>query len=148
MSHYVTTLAVCKNIYCTTVLLYNTDTVLFLQRKTNPLDFAEQCRLVRSGDPVIDSHCLPSCLEGEMGELVDQHRLACHYVYFQCVKLCEKYGIPISERALKRGMRKNTEGVPYIKQPNPNSTSCFSFTNSGWKPLTDKSVEVKAILHF
>ncbi|XP_058024422.1 EF-hand calcium-binding domain-containing protein 12 isoform X1 [Ahaetulla prasina] len=75
-----------------------------LKRKTNPLDFAEQCRLVRSGDPIVDSHCLPSSLEGEMGELVDQHRLACHYVYFQCVKLCEKYGIPISERTLKRGL--------------------------------------------
>ncbi|XP_039224392.1 EF-hand calcium-binding domain-containing protein 12 [Crotalus tigris] len=75
-----------------------------LKRKTNPLDFAEQCRLVRSGDPIVDSHCLPSCLEGEMGELVDHHRLACHYVYFQCVKLCKKYGIPISERALKRGL--------------------------------------------
>ncbi|XP_013914630.1 PREDICTED: EF-hand calcium-binding domain-containing protein 12 [Thamnophis sirtalis] len=75
-----------------------------LKRKTNPLHFAEQCRLVRSGDPVIDSHCLPSCLKGEMGELVDQHRLACYYVYVQCVKLCEKYGIPISERALKRGL--------------------------------------------
>ncbi|XP_026534359.1 EF-hand calcium-binding domain-containing protein 12 [Notechis scutatus] len=75
-----------------------------LKRKTTPLDFAEQCRLVRSGDPVVDSHCLPSSLEGEMGELVDQHRLACHYVYCQCIKLCKKYGIPISERALKRGL--------------------------------------------
>ncbi|ETE71341.1 EF-hand domain-containing protein C3orf25, partial [Ophiophagus hannah] len=75
-----------------------------LKRKTTPLDFAEQCRLVRSGDRVVDSHCLPSSLEGEVGELVDQHRLACHYVYCQCVKLCEKYGIPISERALKRGL--------------------------------------------
>ncbi|XP_063148910.1 EF-hand calcium-binding domain-containing protein 12 [Candoia aspera] len=75
-----------------------------LRRKTNPLAFAEQCRLVRSGDPVVDGHCLPSTLEGEMGELVDQHRLACHYVYVQCVKLCEKYGIPISEKVLKRGL--------------------------------------------
>uniref|UniRef100_A0A670Y5S0 Uncharacterized protein n=1 Tax=Pseudonaja textilis TaxID=8673 RepID=A0A670Y5S0_PSETE len=87
------------------------------ERKTTPLDFAEQCRLVRSGDPVVDSHCLPSSLEGEMGELVDQHRLACHYVYCQCIKLCKKYGIPISERALKRGMEKTKQlGVPYIRQ--------------------------------
>ncbi|XP_070594407.1 EF-hand calcium-binding domain-containing protein 12 [Erythrolamprus reginae] len=75
-----------------------------LKRKTSPLDFADQCRLVRSGDPAVDGHCMPSTLEGEMGELVDQHRLACYYVYCQCVKICKKYGIPISERALKRGL--------------------------------------------
>ncbi|KAM6473489.1 EF-hand calcium-binding domain-containing protein 12 [Liasis olivaceus] len=74
------------------------------KRKTNPLDFVEQCRLVRSGDRVVDGHCFPTTLEGEMGELVDQHRLACHYVYAQCLKLCKKYGIPISEKALKRGL--------------------------------------------
>uniref|UniRef100_A0A8C6YKJ3 Uncharacterized protein n=1 Tax=Naja naja TaxID=35670 RepID=A0A8C6YKJ3_NAJNA len=114
-----------KKMYCTIILLYNRNAVLFLQRKTTPLDFAEQCRLVRSGDPVVDSHCLPSSLEGEVGELVDQHRLACHYVYCQCVKLCEKYGIPISERALKRGIKKPNNEKECLISGSPNLTPCF-----------------------
>nr|XP_060622244.1 EF-hand calcium-binding domain-containing protein 12 isoform X1 [Anolis sagrei ordinatus] len=75
-----------------------------LKMKINPLDFAEQCRMVRTGDRAVDEHCLPSTMEGEVGELVDKHRLACHLVWTQCVKLCRKYGIPISEKALKKGL--------------------------------------------
>lgn len=77
-----------------------------LQRKTNPLEYAEQCKLVKSGDAVVDGHCFPSTIQGEMGELVDQHRLACYLVYTQCLKLCEKYGVPLTEKMLKRGMVK------------------------------------------
>ncbi|XP_044307458.1 EF-hand calcium-binding domain-containing protein 12 [Varanus komodoensis] len=74
------------------------------KRKTSPLDFAEQCRMVKTGDPVVDGHCLPTTMEGEMGELVDQYRLKTHLVYMQCVKLCEKYGVPLTEKLLKRAL--------------------------------------------
>ncbi|KAJ7316952.1 hypothetical protein JRQ81_003114 [Phrynocephalus forsythii] len=75
-----------------------------LKRKIDPLDFAEQCRMVKTGDLAVDGHCLPSTMEGEVGDLVDRHRLATHLVYTQCVKLCEKYHIPITEKVLKRGL--------------------------------------------
>ncbi|XP_062977491.1 EF-hand calcium-binding domain-containing protein 12 [Elgaria multicarinata webbii] len=74
------------------------------KRKINPLEFAEQCRMVKSGDPVVDAHCMPSTMEGEVGELVDQHRLTSHLVYTQCVKLCEKYGVPLTEKLLKKAL--------------------------------------------
>uniref|UniRef100_H9GQ68 Uncharacterized protein n=1 Tax=Anolis carolinensis TaxID=28377 RepID=H9GQ68_ANOCA len=75
-----------------------------LKRKIDPLDFAEQCRMVKTGDRAVDGHCLPSTMEGEVGELVDKHRLACHLVWTQCVKRCRKLRIPISEKALKKGL--------------------------------------------
>ncbi|XP_034963981.2 EF-hand calcium-binding domain-containing protein 12 isoform X1 [Zootoca vivipara] len=74
------------------------------KRKTNPIEYAEQCQLVKSGDAVVDGHCFPSTIQGEMGELVDKHRMACHLVYTQCLKLCEKYGIPLTEKMLKRAL--------------------------------------------
>ncbi|XP_042309994.1 EF-hand calcium-binding domain-containing protein 12 isoform X2 [Sceloporus undulatus] len=75
-----------------------------LKRKIDPLDFAEQCRMVRTGDIAVDGHCMPSTMEGEMGELVDKHRLVCHLVWTQCVKLCEKYKVPLTEKLLKRAL--------------------------------------------
>ncbi|XP_077181409.1 EF-hand calcium-binding domain-containing protein 12 isoform X2 [Paroedura picta] len=75
-----------------------------LKRKITPLEWAENCRVVKSGDPVVDSHCRPSTVKGDMGELVDQHRMACHLAWFHCVKLCERYGIPLTERLLQRAL--------------------------------------------
>ncbi|KAL8212642.1 UNVERIFIED_CONTAM: hypothetical protein K2H54_054174, partial [Gekko kuhli] len=74
-----------------------------LKRKISPLEWAENCRVVKSGDPVVDAHCMPSTIKGDMGELVDQHRMACHLAWFQCVKLCERYGVPLTEKLLQRG---------------------------------------------
>ncbi|XP_060094783.1 EF-hand calcium-binding domain-containing protein 12 [Heteronotia binoei] len=74
------------------------------KRKINPLEWAENCRVVKSGDPVVDRHCMPSTVTGDMGELVDQHRMACHLAWFQCVKLCEQYGVPLTEKLLKRAL--------------------------------------------
>nr|XP_020647059.1 EF-hand calcium-binding domain-containing protein 12 [Pogona vitticeps] len=75
-----------------------------LKRKVDPLSFAEQCRMVKTGDLAVDGHCLPSTMEGEVGDLVDHHRLATHLVYTQCVKLCKKYQVPLTEKVLKRGL--------------------------------------------
>nr|XP_056702817.1 EF-hand calcium-binding domain-containing protein 12 [Euleptes europaea] len=75
-----------------------------LKRKTNPLEWAEKCRVVKTGDQAVDGHCMMSTIEGDMGELVDHHRMACHLVWFQCVKLCEQYGVPLSEKLLKRAL--------------------------------------------
>lgn len=74
-----------------------------LQRKITTLEKAENCRLVKTGDPVVDAHCMPSTVVGDMGELVDRHRMACHLAWFQCVRRCKRYGIPLSEKLLKRG---------------------------------------------
>ncbi|XP_048348212.1 EF-hand calcium-binding domain-containing protein 12 [Sphaerodactylus townsendi] len=75
-----------------------------LKRKMNPLEWAENCRVVKTGDRVVDEHCKPSTIEGDMGELVDQHRMTCHLVWFQCVKLCEQYGVQLTEKLLKRAL--------------------------------------------
>ncbi|XP_054832375.1 EF-hand calcium-binding domain-containing protein 12 [Eublepharis macularius] len=74
------------------------------KRKISLLEWAENCRVVKSGDPVVDNHCMPSTIEGDMGELVDKHRMASHLVWFQCVRLCQQYGIPLTERLLQRAL--------------------------------------------
>ncbi|KAH0630204.1 hypothetical protein JD844_012931 [Phrynosoma platyrhinos] len=93
-----------------------------LKRKVDPLDFAEQCRMVKTGDLAVDGHCLPSTMEGEMGELVDKHRLFCHLVWIQCVKLCEKYKVPLTEKLLKKGIVKPRDWVRGGNATNPNSS--------------------------
>ncbi|XP_028575131.2 EF-hand calcium-binding domain-containing protein 12 isoform X1 [Podarcis muralis] len=105
------------------------------KRKTNPLEYAEQCKLVKSGDAVVDGHCFPSTIQGEMGELVDQHRLACYLVYTQCLKLCEKYGVPLTEKMLKRALlyppdRIVREGNYFRKMRQPGGY----YDQSGYQP--------------
>ncbi|XP_061478022.1 EF-hand calcium-binding domain-containing protein 12 isoform X2 [Rhineura floridana] len=114
-----------------------------LKRKTSPLEYAEQCRLVRSGDLVVDGHCCPSTIQGEMGELVDQHRLACHLVYTQCLKLCEKYGVPLTEKLLKKallypGDRIVREGNSFQKMRQPGGYYDLSSTVQRGSPSREQ----------
>ncbi|XP_066469078.1 EF-hand calcium-binding domain-containing protein 12 [Tiliqua scincoides] len=95
-----------------------------LKRNIDPLEWLELCRLVRTGDRAVDGHCLPSTIEGEMGEIVDKFRLDTHLVYHRCVKICEAHGIPISEKVLKRALLysgdriiKDGNNVRKLRQP-------------------------------
>ncbi|XP_065264834.1 EF-hand calcium-binding domain-containing protein 12 [Emys orbicularis] len=72
--------------------------------KVNPIQWLERCRLVRSGNKAIDEHCLPSTMESEMGEIIDQHRRTCYMVYLQCLKLCKEYNIPLTEKVLEKAL--------------------------------------------
>lgn len=81
--------------------------------KVNPLDWLEQCRMVKTGDRAVDGHCLPSTIEGEMGEVIDKFRLDTHLVYHRCLQTCEALGIPITEKVLKRGIVKPGEWWEY-----------------------------------
>ena len=63
----------------------------------------ERCRLVRSGNKHLDEHCLPSTIRGEMEELINMSRRDNFLVYLQCCKLCEYYGIPLTEDVLMKG---------------------------------------------
>uniref|UniRef100_A0A8C3RS26 EF-hand calcium binding domain 12 n=1 Tax=Chelydra serpentina TaxID=8475 RepID=A0A8C3RS26_CHESE len=72
--------------------------------KINPIQWMERCRLVRSGNKAIDEHCLPSTMESEMGEIIDQHRRTCYMVYLQCLKLCKDYNIPLTEKVLEKAL--------------------------------------------
>ncbi|KAJ6668294.1 hypothetical protein lerEdw1_015671 [Lerista edwardsae] len=73
-------------------------------RKVSPIEWLEQCRMVKTGDRAVDGHCLPSTIEGEMGEVIDKFRLDTHLVYHRCLKTCEALGIPITEKVLKRAL--------------------------------------------
>ncbi|XP_074861527.1 EF-hand calcium-binding domain-containing protein 12 [Carettochelys insculpta] len=72
--------------------------------KISPIQWMERCRLVRSGDKAIDEHCLPSTIESEMGEIIDQHRRTCYMVYLQSLKLCKEYNIPLTEKVLEKAL--------------------------------------------
>ncbi|XP_038264391.1 EF-hand calcium-binding domain-containing protein 12 isoform X1 [Dermochelys coriacea] len=72
--------------------------------KVDPIQWLECCRLVRSGNKAIDEHCLPSTMDSEMGEIIDQHRRTCYMVYLQCLKLCKEYNIPLAEKVLEKAL--------------------------------------------
>lgn len=74
-----------------------------LQLKIPTIQYLERCRLVRSGNKHFDEHCLPSTLQGEMRALVDMSRRDNFLVYLQCYKLCEYYGLPLTEDVLMKG---------------------------------------------
>ncbi|XP_053155490.1 EF-hand calcium-binding domain-containing protein 12 isoform X2 [Hemicordylus capensis] len=125
-----------------------------LKRKIDPIEWLERCRMVRSGDPVVDGHCLPSTIEGEMGEVIDQYRLAVHLVYTQCVKLCEAYGVPLTERLLKRallypGDRILTDGKNYRKMRQPGgyySSSTDQGSSKEQSRSSSREIESKPIV--
>ncbi|XP_067400468.1 EF-hand calcium-binding domain-containing protein 12 [Emydura macquarii macquarii] len=94
------------------------------KKKVSPIQWLERCRLVRSGNKAIDEHCLPSTMESEIGEVIDQHRRNCYMVYLQCVKLCKEYNIPLTEEVLEKALLypgdriiKEGEHVRKIRQP-------------------------------
>ncbi|XP_031811371.1 EF-hand calcium-binding domain-containing protein 12 [Sarcophilus harrisii] len=74
------------------------------KKKTNPLLFLERYRLVRTGIKPMDDHCLPSTLLDEFGELTNAFRQATFLVYLKCVKACEDYQIPLTEKTLMKAL--------------------------------------------
>lgn len=73
------------------------------QLEVPSIQYTERCRLVRSGNEHFDEHCLPSTIHGEMGEIINRSRTDTFLVYLQCWKLCEAYGLPLTEDILMRG---------------------------------------------
>ncbi|XP_051838670.1 EF-hand calcium-binding domain-containing protein 12 [Antechinus flavipes] len=74
------------------------------KRKLNPLLFLERYRLVRTGIKPVDDHCLPSTLPDEFGELTNAFRQATFLVYLKCLKACEDYQIPLTEKTLMKAL--------------------------------------------
>ncbi|XP_004395707.1 PREDICTED: EF-hand calcium-binding domain-containing protein 12 [Odobenus rosmarus divergens] len=72
--------------------------------KIPSIQYMERCRLVRSGNKHFDEHCLPSTIHGEMRDLVNMSRRNTFLVYLQCYKLCEYYGLPLSEDVLMKAL--------------------------------------------
>ncbi|XP_012328341.2 EF-hand calcium-binding domain-containing protein 12 isoform X3 [Aotus nancymaae] len=68
------------------------------------IQYTEQCRMVRCGNQHFDEHCLPSTIHGDMRELIDSARRHNFLVYLQCWKLCESYGIPLTEDILMKAL--------------------------------------------
>ncbi|KAF4023822.1 hypothetical protein G4228_016085 [Cervus hanglu yarkandensis] len=68
------------------------------------IQYAEQCRLVRSGDKHFDEHCLPSTVHGEMEGILNRSRMDTFLVYLQCWKVCEAHGLPLTEDILMRAL--------------------------------------------
>nr|XP_020139314.1 EF-hand calcium-binding domain-containing protein 12 isoform X1 [Microcebus murinus] len=68
------------------------------------IQYMEQCRLVRCGTKHFDEHCLPSTIHGEMNELIGMSRRDNFLVYLQCWKLCEFYGLPLTEDILMKAL--------------------------------------------
>lgn len=74
-----------------------------LQLMIPSIQYTEWCHRVRSGNKRFDNHCLPSTLCGETNELINQFRKDSFLVYLQCQKLCEYYGLPLTEDILIKG---------------------------------------------
>ncbi|XP_047600155.1 EF-hand calcium-binding domain-containing protein 12 isoform X4 [Lutra lutra] len=72
--------------------------------KIPSIQYLERCRLVRSGNKHFDEHCLPSTMHGDMRELVNMSRRDNFLVYLQCHKLCEYYGLPLTEDILMKAL--------------------------------------------
>ncbi|XP_017740504.1 PREDICTED: EF-hand calcium-binding domain-containing protein 12 isoform X3 [Rhinopithecus bieti] len=68
------------------------------------IQYTEQCRLVRCGNQHFDEHCLPSTIHGDMRELIDSTRRHNFLVYLQCWKLCESYGLLLTEDILMKAL--------------------------------------------
>ncbi|XP_069340509.1 EF-hand calcium-binding domain-containing protein 12 [Eulemur rufifrons] len=68
------------------------------------IQYSECCRLVRCGNKHLDEHCLPSTIGGEMNELIGMSRRDNFLVYLRCWKLCEFYGLPLTEDILMKAL--------------------------------------------
>ncbi|XP_035129712.3 EF-hand calcium-binding domain-containing protein 12 isoform X3 [Callithrix jacchus] len=68
------------------------------------IQYTEQCRMVRCRNQHFDEHCLPSTIHGDMGELIDSAHRHNFLVYLRCWKLCESYGIPLTEDILIKAL--------------------------------------------
>ncbi|XP_027719545.1 EF-hand calcium-binding domain-containing protein 12 [Vombatus ursinus] len=74
------------------------------KKKINPLVFMEKRHLVRTGNKAYDDHCLPSTLPDEFGEMINVFRRATFLVYLKCVKACEAYEVPLTEKTLMKAL--------------------------------------------
>nr|KAF6335094.1 EF-hand calcium binding domain 12 [Pipistrellus kuhlii] len=68
------------------------------------IQYTEQCRLVRSGNKHFDSHCLPSTIPKETGDLLNLFRRDTFLVYLKCQKACQHYGLQLSEDVLMKAL--------------------------------------------
>ncbi|XP_054585769.1 EF-hand calcium-binding domain-containing protein 12 [Eptesicus fuscus] len=68
------------------------------------IQYTEQCRLVRSGNKYFDNHCLPSTIPGELGKLINLYRRDTFLVYLKCQKVCQNYGLPLTEDILEKAL--------------------------------------------
>ncbi|XP_028679893.1 EF-hand calcium-binding domain-containing protein 12-like [Erpetoichthys calabaricus] len=73
-------------------------------RSTSHLEWLEQCRVVRTGTPAVDSHSLPSTMKGDSGDRVDTYRRQCFREYSDILQLCQNYSIPLSAQLLERAL--------------------------------------------
>ncbi|NXW39227.1 EFC12 protein, partial [Phaetusa simplex] len=74
------------------------------RRKESPIERKEKCRMVRSGDRAVDEHCLPSTVETDFGELVDQYRSKTLMNYEQDSKLCEERNVHVTKSVLQKAL--------------------------------------------
>ncbi|XP_045146065.1 EF-hand calcium-binding domain-containing protein 12 [Echinops telfairi] len=68
------------------------------------IQYSECCRLVRSGNKHYDENCLPSTVQGNTGDMINRFRRDNFLSYLQCCKLCESYGIPLTEDILTKAL--------------------------------------------
>ncbi|KAF6099158.1 EF-hand calcium binding domain 12 [Phyllostomus discolor] len=68
------------------------------------IEYMEWCHRVHSGNKHFDNHCLPSTISGDTSELINLYRRDTFLVYLQCQKLCEYYGLPLSEDILIKAL--------------------------------------------
>ncbi|XP_010588254.2 EF-hand calcium-binding domain-containing protein 12 isoform X3 [Loxodonta africana] len=79
------------------------------------IQYSERCRLVRSGNKHFDENCLPSTVHGNMGELINKSRRDNFLVYLQCWKLCESYGLPLTEDVLMKALLYPGDKIVFLK---------------------------------
>ncbi|XP_023403658.2 EF-hand calcium-binding domain-containing protein 12 isoform X4 [Loxodonta africana] len=90
--------------------------IVALRAHTIPfIQYSERCRLVRSGNKHFDENCLPSTVHGNMGELINKSRRDNFLVYLQCWKLCESYGLPLTEDVLMKALLYPGDKIVFLK---------------------------------
>ncbi|NXV73077.1 EFC12 protein, partial [Atlantisia rogersi] len=94
------------------------------KNKDSPIEWAEKCRMVRSGDVPVDEHCLPSTVASDLGELVDCYRRSAVRSYLKSSQLCREHNVHITEPKLQKALLhpgdkiiKVGEDIRKIKQP-------------------------------
>ncbi|NXT81687.1 EFC12 protein, partial [Zapornia atra] len=94
------------------------------KNKDSPIEWAEKCRMVRSGDVPVDEHCLPSTVASDLGELVDRYRRSAVRSYLRSSELCRERNVHITEPKLQKALLhpgdriiKVGEDIRKIKQP-------------------------------
>nr|XP_005997895.1 PREDICTED: EF-hand calcium-binding domain-containing protein 12 [Latimeria chalumnae] len=98
------------------------------------LDLTKRSRLVQTGNPAVDSHCLPSTVPGKTGEKIDEYRMLCYQEYVKSLLLCQKYNIPLTQSLLEKALLYPGDRVLHasgrklkIRQPGASLPSRSSF---------------------